>query len=159
MNLAISNIAWNENHDYYYQLMNEYGFTGLEVAPTKFSPEPYDNLDVAREAKKRLQHYDLSVVSMQSLLFGKTGLDLFTTAEARHNLKEYLRKAIVYANTIGCPVLVFGNPKNRVMTNYETNYPIALEFFYELGEFATINNTCLCIEPNQRIMVLTLLIH
>lgn len=148
MKLAISNIAWNDNHNHYYTLMQRCGFTGLEIAPTKFSSNPYDNLAVAEQVKKDLLQYSLSVVSMQSLLFGTDGLALFTTTEARDQLKAYLKKAILYAEVIGCPVLVFGNPKNRIARDLESQYSIALEFFKELGNFAHVHNTCLCIEPN-----------
>ena len=151
MKLAISNIAWNDNHDYYYQLMQLYGFTGLEIAPTRFSANPYANLAVAKRVKQELlSKYKLSVVSMQSLLFGTDGLALFTTTEARTNLTDYLKKAIIYAELIECPVLVFGNPKNRIMSDLANDYQLAVEFFKELGEFAKQHNTCLCIEPNPK---------
>ena len=39
MKLAVSNIAWKEQHDEaVYALMRHYGFTGLEIAPTRFFP-------------------------------------------------------------------------------------------------------------------------
>ena len=43
MKLAISNIAWDvEASQVAYMRMKQYGFTGLEIAPTKyFSPDPY----------------------------------------------------------------------------------------------------------------------
>lgn len=149
MNLAISNIAWNDNHDHYYRLMQRYGFTGLEIAPGKFSAAPYDHLDIARNVKNELlMKYHLPIISMQALLFGVSGLELFASQEKREALKEYMKKAIIYAEVVGCPVLVFGNPKNRVMQHYEQDYPIAIEFFSELGRFAQAHNTCLCIEPN-----------
>ncbi len=149
MNFAISNIAWNDNHDQYYRLMQRYGFTGLEIAPGKFSASPYDHLDMARNIKNELwTKYHLPIISMQALLFGVTGLELFTSQEKRETLKAYLKKAIIYAEVIGCPVLVFGSPKNRVMQHYEQDYPIAVDFFSELGGFANTHMTCLCIEPN-----------
>jgi sugar phosphate isomerase/epimerase len=150
MKLAMSNIAWNDEHEYYYQVLHNNGFTGLEVAPTKFVDKPYDNLAVAKQIRLQLQAYCLSVVSMQSLLFGQNGLDLFGAKESRDKLGEYLKKAIVYAETIGCKVLVFGNPKNRITSNIVTDYAIGLEFFNCLGEFAKQHNTCLCIEPNAK---------
>ena len=148
MHLAISNIAWDSNHQHYYNLMQQNGFTGLEIAPTKFSCIPYDNLEIAKQVKAELNVYGLSVISMQSLLFGTEGLELFATAEAREQLKAYLKKAILYAEAIECPVLVFGNPKNRLMSDPASQYHIALDFFKELGDFAHLHNTCLCIEPN-----------
>jgi sugar phosphate isomerase/epimerase len=151
MKLAISNIAWNNNDDYYYRIMQQYGFTGLEIAPTKFSNNPYDHLAIANEIQHSLlDNYQLSVVSMQSLLFGTDGMELFASTNVRQSLLAYLKKAIIYAETIGCPVLVFGNPKNRIMSDPNKDYLIALEFFRELGDFAIEHNTYLCIEPNPK---------
>ena len=49
MHLAISNLAWDENHDFYYALMQQYGITGLEIAPTKWSSAPYDHIELAQK--------------------------------------------------------------------------------------------------------------
>lgn len=151
MKLAISNIAWSENHEFYYQLMCNNGFSGLEIAPTKFDQDPYNKLNLALDIKKNLlDRYNLPIISMQSLLFGTEGLMLFHNQESRANLKTYLKKAIIYAKTINCPVLVFGNPKNRIMEKPSSDYAIAVDFFKELGDFAEQYNTCLCIEPNPK---------
>lgn len=151
MKLAISNIAWSDDSDYYYPLMKKYNFDGLEIAPTKFSVNPYDQLETIRTIKKKLlQEYNLQIVSMQALLFGTSGLELFSTKESRDNLLAYLKKAIVYAGEIECKVLVFGNPKNRVINNIKTDYGIAVDFFSALGDFAVKHNTCFCIEPNPK---------
>ena len=47
MKLSISNIAWNAADDAkIYHLMKNYGFDGLEIAPTRILPEmPYDRLE------------------------------------------------------------------------------------------------------------------
>ena len=85
---------------------------------------------------------------MQALLFGTEGLELFTSSSSRLALKEYLKKAILYAEVIKCPILVCGNPKNRILQERKKDYPIAIEFFQELGAFAEQHQTTLCIEPN-----------
>ena len=45
-------------------------------------------------------------------------------------------------------MLVFGNPKNRLMNDPDLDYSIGLEFFKSLGDFAAEHDTCICIEPN-----------
>ena len=47
--LAISNIAWHkEDDEAVYTAMQQAGFTGLEIAPTRIFPEmPYENLTSA----------------------------------------------------------------------------------------------------------------
>ena len=149
MKLAISNIAWSHNHEQYYQLMLENGFSGLEIAPNKFGQEPYDHLGAAVTLKDELLNkHHLPVICMQSLLFGTEGLALFQSYEARTKLKKHLKQAILYAETVACPVLVFGNPKNRILRDPNLDYPVAVNFFREIGEFALLHNTCFCIEPN-----------
>jgi len=51
MQLSISNIAWDSQHDQkIYSLMQKYGFCGLEIAPTRIIPEnPYDQIDEIKE--------------------------------------------------------------------------------------------------------------
>ena len=49
-------------------------------------------------------------------------------------------------------VLVFGSPKNRFATeNHIKNVNIYKNFFYQLGEIASIHNLNLCLEPNPRV--------
>lgn len=151
MKLAISNIAWQEEQEAVkvYALMQQYGFSGLEIAPTKFSANPYANLAFAVDIRQNLaMQYNLAVISMQSLLFGTTGMDLFNGEVKRDKLYKYLTKAILYAEAIDCPVLVFGNPKNRVMVDEKKDYPVAVDFFKRIGGFAAEHGVCLCIEPN-----------
>ena len=49
MKLSISNIAWGmENEQKAYSLIKDYGFTGLEIAPTRIFPnDPYIRLNEA----------------------------------------------------------------------------------------------------------------
>ena len=50
MKLSISNIAWTAAEDaQVYAMMRKYGYTGLEIAPTRFfETAPYEDLDAAR---------------------------------------------------------------------------------------------------------------
>ena len=75
MKLSISNIAWAEEHDAeMYQYMNDAGFNGLEIAPTRIYPEaPYDKLSEAKDwAEELKEKYGLVVPSMQSIWYGHT---------------------------------------------------------------------------------------
>lgn len=131
MKLAISNIAWLSGEDStVYNMMQKFGYQGLEIAPTRFFPTtPYQHCKQAKKTQENLwQNYQFNIVSMQSLLFGTEGLNLFTTPEARAKLKDYLKEAIVFAGTIDCKVLVFGNPKNRISHNPDKDLKIAETF-------------------------------
>ncbi len=149
MNLAISNIAWEEHQDEsVYHIMKKYGFSGLEIAPTRIFPEaPYAKLDEAAEWSQKLkEEYNFVVPSMQSIWFGRQE-NLFDSGEERRTLMEYTRKAIDFAAAIGCKNLVFGCPRNR-------NCPEGAEpdtvipFFKELGDYAVSRGTVIGMEAN-----------
>ena len=51
LKLSVSNIAWKAEDDgKVYDLLNEFGFKGLDIAPTRIFPEaPYDRCDDAKK--------------------------------------------------------------------------------------------------------------
>ena len=148
MKLSISNIAWTaENDAEMYQFLEESGFQGLEIAPTRIFPEaPYDKLSEAKEWAGELKEiYRLEVPSMQSIWYGHQE-KIFGSKEERKILVDYTKKAIEFAEVIGCKNLVFGNPKNRDTDDVPGNYPTAIEFFREIGDYALEHNTTIAIE-------------
>lgn len=152
MQLAVSNIAWNaEKDNEIYNLMKKYGFSGLEIAPTRIFPEnPYKNIEQARKWKQDLsENYGFSVPSMQSIWFGKTE-KIFGSEEERKELLEYTKKAIDFAAAIECKNLVFGCPRNRNVPD-GVDVSIAQSFFGELGEYALKKKTVIGMEANPTI--------
>lgn len=149
INLAISNIAWNnEQNEEVFSLMQNYGFTGLEIAPTKIFPsEPYslkkDALEWADDLHKKQGFY---VPSMQSIWYGRTE-KLFGSEEERKLLLEYTKKAIDFAASVGAKNLVFGCPKNRQIPDGSDD-TIAVSFFKETGDYAAHKGTCIGMEAN-----------
>lgn len=149
MKLAISNIAWQNDQDQeMYAFLKKHHITGLEIAPTRIFPEkPYDNLVQAKELADSLKgNYDLEICSMQSIWFGRTE-KLFGSKKEQETLLNYTKKAILFAEVIGCHNLVFGSPKNRVIAT-TNQYHSAVSFFKELGDFAYSHNTVLAMEAN-----------
>lgn len=160
MKLAISNIAWDENvSPIIYEKMQSLGFTGLEIAPSKiFGSAPYEQIKNAIKFKNQiLKKYGLTICSMQSIWFGRTE-QIFKNKEERKLLQNYTKKAIEYAEAIGCKNLVFGCPKNRVIYNKD-DIKIALDFFSKLGEYAVQHNTVLAIEANPQIYNTNFITH
>lgn len=153
MRLSISNIAWSAEHDTeMYQYLQGVGFTGLEIAPTRIFPEtPYDKLTEAKEWARQLKDvYNLEIPSMQSIWYGHQE-KIFGTKEERQILINYTKKAVDFAEAIGCKNLVFGNPKNRDTEDIQGNYHLAIDFFREIGDYAAEHNTTIAIEPNPSI--------
>lgn len=147
MQLSISNIAWGSELDYkVYELMKKYGYSGLEIAPTRiFMKQPYDKIDDARNWQKHLQDdYGFVISSMQSIWYGRQEM-LFGTDEEREFLIDYTKKAIDFAVAIGCKNLVFGCPRNRIMSNMADSQ-IAVTFFRRLGNYAYERGTVIALE-------------
>lgn len=149
MKLAISNIGWDVSNDAsVYELMKKYGYSGLEIAPTRIFPDnPYMHLKDAQEWSEGLKEKEGFIVpSMQSIWFGRQE-KIFGTTEERQVLVEYTKMAIDFAETIGCENIVFGCPRNRNITD-NADPSIAISFFKELGDYAAEHNTVIGMEAN-----------
>lgn len=133
MKISISNIAWEAGQDAdVYSLMEQMGFQGLEVAPTRIFPKlPYSCLQEARNWRKKLP---FEVPSMQSIWFGRKER-LFGTSDERLFLQSYTHEAILFASAIGCRNLVFGCPRNRQLFPQDDE-SLAVPFFLNLSKMA-----------------------
>lgn len=149
MNLSISNIGWTAEQDnLIYEMMKKYGFSGLEIAPTRIFPEaPYDKLEKAQRWADDLKKlYGFSVSSMQSIWYGRQE-KIFGTEEEFQALADYSKKAIDFAAVIGCENLVFGCPKNRNIPA-GADPKTGIRFFREIGDYAAEKGTVIGMEAN-----------
>lgn len=149
MKLSISNIGWTEADDLQvYDLMQRYGFSGLEIAPTRILPnKPYDRLPEIRQWYQKLNmDYGFSVPSMQSIWYGRSE-SIFGSPEEREALLAYTKKAVDFARTIGCRNLVFGCPRNRNLPEGACARS-AVSFFREIGDYAKSRDTVIGMEAN-----------
>lgn len=152
MRLSISNIAWESADDAcIYEYMNHTGYSALEIAPTRIFPEnPYGLLDRARKwAENLYRDYGFSISSIQSIWHGKQER-IFGTTEERQSLIDYTKKAIDFAEAIGCPNLVFGCPRNRNVTG-KSDSMLAIPFFREIGDYAAGHGAVIAMEANPSI--------
>ena len=83
---------------------------------------------------------------MQSIWYGKTE-KLFGTDEERFALVDYTKKAIDFAEAVGCKNLVFGCPRNRSIPD-GVDESIAIIFFKEIGDYAAEHGTVVGVEAN-----------
>lgn len=153
MNVSISNIAWEAKHDNdMYAFLNNAGFSGLEIAPTRIFPEnPYERISEAKDFAAQLKEdYGLCIPSMQSIWFGRQET-IFGSEQERRVLIEYTREACKFAQALGCHNLVFGNPRNRETRDVPGDYPKATAFFHAIGEIALEYETIIAIEANPTI--------
>jgi D-psicose/D-tagatose/L-ribulose 3-epimerase len=151
-NLAISNIAWSSaNEEKFLTRVPAWGFTGLEIAPARYWPEPAAASDEdIQTIRDSLRDRGLPVVAMQALLFGRPQLKLFASNEIRRELILHIKSLIRIGGKLGARALVFGSPKNRIVGGMPRSQAqsIATEFFRELGDFAAENGTSVCVEAN-----------
>ena len=149
MKLAISNIAWDETLDLQmYDRMKQYGYSGLEIAPTRiFGENPYKNLKKAAEWSLEFKtKYHFEIPSMQSIWYGRTET-IFGSKEERDALVQYTRLAIEFAAEIGCKNLVFGCPKNRSFPS-GADTSVAVPFFKTIGDYAAADGVVIGLEAN-----------
>lgn len=152
MKLAMSNIAWNsENNSEALELLKKYKISRLEIAPTKLWALPGQvSQEEAFNYKKSMQQIGIKLVAMQSLLFNRLDLVLFSTESARQDMLSFLFRLIDLCAWLEIPIMVFGSPKNRVrghLSQAEAKI-IAVPFFKTLGDYAAEKNVCFCIEAN-----------
>jgi sugar phosphate isomerase/epimerase len=152
MKIAISNIAWQlEEEESIAEIMQELGIKGVEIAPTKIWKVPLSAADSEIESYKNFwQSRGIEIVAMQALLYGRPDLTIFQETQKRQETFQYLASIIELGSKLGVRVLVFGSPKNRMISHlsWEEAEAIALPFFFDLGEVAAQHDLIFCIEPN-----------
>lgn len=152
----MSNIAWLPAERLAaYAILGEAGVTGLEIAPgvlfhaadDPFDPDPA----TARAAMREVEGAGLTLVSMQSLLFGVTGAALFEGPDARAAFERGMTRAVTLAGRFGIPNLVFGSPVQRRVPEglaMAEARDQAAAVFRSLGDQAASAGTCITIEAN-----------
>lgn len=155
MRLAVSNIAWTaEEDEHVYTIMRKYGYTGLEIAPTRFfETDPYEELDAVRQWREEFAKKEGFVIpSMQSVWYGRTE-KLFADETQRQTLLAYTKKAVDFAEAARCANLVFGCPKNRVLPDPSDKemWQQGVRFFRVLGDYAFSKKTRISMEANPSI--------
>lgn len=156
MKLCASNLGWKmEDNDLVFSTMEKCGYTGLEIAPTKFFPElPYNHAKPMQEIAKHIyEKYGLKICSMQSIWFGKSGF-VFGEEKDRAELFDYTKRAMDFAAAIDCKNLVFGCPKPRNipegMSKTQSDEIIEI-FFGGLADYASSVGVYLAMEANPTI--------
>lgn len=146
--LAASNIGWQAQDDEaVYAALQTLGFAGLEIAPTRFVGErPYCKAGAAaRKAAQLKERFGLCIPSMQSIWFGRT--ENIFDARGAALLAEYTRRAVDFSAAVGCPSLVFGNPRQRRIPE-DTCAEDALGFFAGISAYARQHGAVIALEAN-----------
>ena len=112
MKLSISNIAWDASFEkQVIVLLLENNIVHLDFAPGKFFSDIKNVTDEEiLKVKNEWNHKGFSLVGMQSLLFGTSGLNLFDVSTQTRML-EHLKKVSVLPKTETEAVLMTVRPK------------------------------------------------
>lgn len=152
MNISISNIAWkNEEEPAVASLLQEMGVRGVDIAYTKRWRTPSDPTPaVLRQYRAFWENHGIAIIGMQSLIYGRPDLGLFSEPDVRGRMINYLIEVFRLAGALGARPLVFGSPQNRLKSELSDRaaQAIAVEFFGRLAAAAQREDVVLCIEPN-----------
>ena len=152
MSLSFSHIAWPpEDESSALSLLKQIGIGTIEVAPLRAFGDPLAATESAVIEKAAwYRERGFRVGSMQALLFGTQGLELFGSPNAREQMKETLIAVGRVAGWAGAGPMVFGSPKNRLRGELSHGDAIrqVAEFFREVCDACTEAGSCLVIEAN-----------
>lgn len=152
MSISISNIAWNTvADDSVANILKKHQVEKIDVAPPKYFSNPSEVTDSEILAVKDYwKKKEISIIGMQSLLFGTQGLNLFGDAENQNEMLSHLSHICHIGKLLGSKKLVFGSPRNRDRSHLEDDLTrdIAIDFFNRLGDIAKQNGVIVCLEPN-----------
>lgn len=149
MRLSVSNIAWDiADEPAAAELLAEAGIACVDVAPGKYFADPAAVSDADGERVRRWwADRGFAIVGMQGLLFGTTGLNLFSDdGTMLRRLADQCR----IGRLLGATALVFGSPKQRDRTGLDdaTATRLAVDFFRRLGDAAAGQGVTVCLEAN-----------
>jgi D-psicose/D-tagatose/L-ribulose 3-epimerase len=152
MRIAVSNIAWPAEVDWAaYALLAEMGVAGIEIAPTRVWPGWEGISDAAvGKLRREIEAEGLRVSSLQSILFQKPTLQLFSEGIAAEKFAQHLRFCAGLAAGLGAGAVVFGAPKNRDRgaLSEEAAFARAVEVFTPIAEAYAAAGVALCLEAN-----------
>lgn len=152
MRLSISNIAWQPEEDQHIAaLLQQHQIDAIDIAPGKYFSSPELATKTEIMAVKQWWHErGISIIGMQSLLFGTTGLNVFGDKASRSGLLTRLQAIFRIAGILGATRLVFGSPRNRdrhALSDQEAT-DSASQFFQQAANYAADEGVLLCLEPN-----------
>lgn len=152
MRISISNIAWDTSEDdAVSDLLMKHHIDAIDIAPGKYFPDPKNVSDKEIvSVRQKWEDRGISIVGMQSLLFGTHGLNIFDNNTVQQKMLDHLQGVMRVAAGLGIQPLVFGSPKNRDrqgLTDDQT-LAVARAFFLKVGNIAQQEGVVICLEPN-----------
>ena len=134
------------------QLMAEWGYTGVEVAPFCLGERPTKLSASERRTYRRVaEDAGLEIIGLHWLLARTEGLYLTSpAAPIRQATADYLRELADLCADLGGKVLVFGSPKQRSLlpgVSRDAATAAAIDVFRNCLDHFTAREVILCLEP------------
>ena len=150
--ISVSNIAWDTSFDEdVANVLSEAGVSYVDVAPGKYFSNFEEVTDQEiLQVRNFWRDRGITVLGMQSLLFGTFGLNMFDSRDVQNKMLAHLHRVCHIGNMLGARKLTFGSPKNRDRLDLSHSQAAdrAASFFYRLGEIACSEGVIICLEPN-----------
>ncbi|MFT3722152.1 MAG: sugar phosphate isomerase/epimerase family protein [Hyphomonadaceae bacterium] len=151
----MSNTSWPpEATSQAYELLQEAGFSGVEVAPGLLFPSEGDprrpSAGAIMRELARAQRFGLTFPAMQSLHFGLGHAELFGTEPARLAFTNAIGECCALARQLGAGVLTLGSAPNRrrpLELDKASALHMARETLLPLADQALKGGVKLAIEP------------
>tara|TARA_B100001250_G_C19697836_1_gene743402 strand:- start:173 stop:985 length:813 start_codon:yes stop_codon:yes gene_type:complete len=150
MKLSFSNIAldsFDHINDLY--TLNDIGFQGLEVAPSKVWVNVKNvSFQDVQKYKKEVKSSGLEIIGLHSLFWDQPDLGLFIDKYTRKNTLDFLVHLSKICSDLGGYFLVFGSPQARRRNGLTVKDAdlITIDFFSELSVEVENHGTCFVIE-------------
>ena len=151
MMLSVSNLAWDVSEDdAALAAVVRSGGGAIDLAPTKLWKDlervtPADATAYAESCRRR----GVSIVALQSLLFGKPDLQLFGEPPLRAATLSYLDGVIALGAALGASHLILGAAHNRRRNGHSRQacVDLAVPLFRYLADAAQRRSAIFCLEP------------
>ncbi|KIL97739.1 putative D-tagatose 3-epimerase [Paramagnetospirillum magnetotacticum MS-1] len=147
MKFAVSNIALPAfDHLSAFPVLRGYGFTGLEVAPSRVWHGSWDAAGVAAY-RRAAESAGLAVVGLHSLFFDRPELGLFKPAETRLATLDFMTGLSALCRDLGGRTLIYGGGRRRGEMPVAQAMDETRRFLSELLPRMEAHGTMLCFEP------------
>ncbi|MHA1368438.1 MAG: sugar phosphate isomerase/epimerase family protein [Promethearchaeota archaeon] len=134
------------------QMAIEFGYRGMEIAPfiVHYDITRMQKSDL-REMKRTSRQWGIELVAMHWLLSSPPGMSITTPNNAVfEKTRRFFKRLIDIAGILEIPVLVFGSPKQRNISdewNFKSSYQRGIGFLSEMATMAWEKNLLLAFEP------------
>ncbi len=160
MKYCISNLAWSYNDEKIILNLIKKKIKFLEYSPTLLIKDLKSKENISK-IKKIWNKRNISLYSMQSILYNTSNTYIFGNKYQRQNFYNEVKKKIILAKKLKTKVIVFGSPKNKKTFKKKKIIldKLSLEMFKKISLLSKKNKITFCVEANPEIYGTKYLTH